>query len=38
MIKSSKVTLKYLNTCKKDTLSVFLKEYRRVVSCFIDIL
>lgn len=38
MIKSSKVTLKHLNTCKKDTLSVFLKEYRRVVSCFIDIL
>jgi len=38
MIKCSKTTIKYSNTHRKDDLSLFLSEYKRVVSAFVDLL
>lgn len=38
MIRSSKVSLKFSNSGKKDELAKFLDEYRRIVRLFIDIL
>lgn len=37
MIKSTKVSIKFSNTTKKDKIQTFLNEYRSVVSQFIDI-
>jgi len=38
MIRSSKVSLKFANASKADQLSVFISEYRNVVSRFVDLL
>lgn len=38
MIKSSKLTTKYSNNVKKLEIDSFIREYKRVVSCFVDIL
>ncbi len=38
MIKSSKLTIKFANSGKKENLNIFIQEYRNVVSLFVDIL
>lgn len=38
MIRSTKVSLKFANPSKRQNLRFFVKEYRRVVSLFVDIL
>jgi hypothetical protein len=38
MIRSSKVSLKFANVNRQNSLSVFLDEYRRVIRLFVDIL
>ncbi len=38
MIRSTKVSLKFSNTVKKDKLHLFITEYRQVLSDFVDIL
>ena len=38
MIRSSKSTLKFSNAGRRDQLDVFIDEYRRVLSCFVDLL
>ena len=36
MIRSTKTTLKFSNTTKLDNIDLFINEYRRVVSLFVD--
>lgn len=38
MIRSTKITLKYSNQGKRETLSSFVDEYKRVTSIFVDLL
>ena len=38
MIKSSKLSVKFANASKREQLDVFIAEYRRVVSVFVDLL
>jgi hypothetical protein len=38
MIKSTKLSTKFTNKIKLDNLNLFIDEYRRVVSQFVDIL
>jgi transposase len=38
MIRSSKTTLRFANTTKRDYLNIFLEEYRRIVQRYIDII
>ena len=38
LVRSTKLSLKFSNTCKKDSINAFLTEYRRVVGLYIDLL
>jgi len=38
LVRSTKLSLKFSNNCKKDSLNTFLTEYRRVVGLYIDLL